>query len=1678
MATETIQVTYLMEAVDRASKTIEALDEKLKKYEKNLEKTEQTTKGLEKEQLSLIDKLKMTSQTFLNVSDKVKQFTHFLANMNLKKIILSLALLSAALRFKGFDFLADMVSKANGFILKFGLIIKESASKLLIFQENLGGVLGTIAGFSVLDYIKEKLTALSKVFVAGTAIASGFFLAMSNDKINLIVINFLARLDTQLIKTSINLIKLEKDWPKMAGIAEKSLNLIRSGLGKFTSAFTNGGLAVTDMTSKINTAATETRTLGKGFVDAIKHTEAFEKGIFGLATRLSLFAGGFAILGAQLLQTDSVLLKMSGVTLLAFAAALGGIVVVIRQFIVGIGQFIQDVGEGMVKASQKSVEKMIKLEKATFAYSFVLNNLNKETQGATGSLEEWNNVIDEFTNKTGFSVEETQNAVSEMLRFGHSIGLTKKQMKTLLPVIGDLAVANHKGLFTSTLAVVEALAGQTVMLQNMGVNLTEHAVLHSEVGKELDENYRKLNDHEKAQVRYNLLLDKSTVIQGIAADSLRTTTGAIRRQESAWDRISAAIGVGANIVESQFNIQYGNLINLLEGSSGAFLGAIGFIQSLAGRVLQIIGLVTKWSFTLVLLGSSLAAINTFIKAGNLGKYLNMLAKSVLVTQTLANANSGLANTISVGLQSLAKWGASMTSLGAIFISVMKGTVLAAAPFVLILLKITAIFAGIILIAYGFKKAFDEIEEKTKFFSKTWEYLVNLFKESSPVMEAIKEALSFVGDFLLRLGKAAVKILAADLLILYSAFLKIVEVAKNVGFAIYDFGVASVPYIKAFYQVAKESFLNLIDTIKNFISNGIKKLKDAFSEELEVIGNVVQYVIDFIVTSFEKAKKAIQDFIDIGAGKFEKIKKSASDFADKAKTSVVNFAKDAKSKFTEIGTSILNNIGFQSAYSEEISKTTKETDKTNKAIGDRNKGLIEHQKNINGVINSLKSEAVAEFDIKKAVEAKAKAQTAANNKHGKELKDVVQNLKDFKKVVEEPVLLFIDLEKGDLTKWGESVKKFFEGISFDKVINDIKNISFEDVLSGAKKAMSFIWDTITFNPIEAFEKNFKGITDIIKKGGKDIAALGSGVFKAMSSGKKGAEALITGVAKGLGTAFFGPIGGAVMENVIGPLMSAPDEFAAQIEQFFESLPNLISNILINGIRFDEFFINGLKAMVQQFPAIVEDLTNVVVTKFADPTFQTSLIFSLASAILKSIAVVPEAFARGVRDGLQNAIDNSRDFIQKAFNVFKVIKASIKDALEDSGVGEFLSKVFNPLFEKLKSFWELFKNMIEDMLVNPISKIGDILKKGLDPVLNLFSEKLLSPLSKIGDLLKTAFLSIYDFMPSIVKDFGNLLLDAVRTAFSKVGSIFTKIFKIDGGGTGPVERLLGFDFPFVKFSKGGIVGGREVVRGDSEMNDRIPALLSAGEIVLPKSAVGGGISGILSYLNGLGLNKAKVGGLDMAEYITTGKPIKRGLGSLFKKVGGFLGDLATGVFDTIKGAAGAGINIVTGAIEAPLDLPKTTYDELAKVGLMVGQRFDLPFVDDAIELISSLLRIGLKVNPVSISDNILTGNIKGYVSGLLKESSSVFDPYLKQILQAPKAQNGMIVPGQQRSGDKVLVRTNSGEMILNQQQQANLFDMIRNGGGGGGQVIELTTYVQLDERQLAKSMERIELNGWAR
>lgn len=110
------------------------------------------------------------------------------------------------------------------------------------------------------------------------------------------------------------------------------------------------------------------------------------------------------------------------------------------------------------------------------------------------------------------------------------------------------------------------------------------------------------------------------------------------------------------------------------------------------------------------------------------------------------------------------------------------------------------------------------------------------------------------------------------------------------------------------------------------------------------------------------------------------------------------------------------------------------------------------------------------------------------------------------------------------------------------------------------------------------------------------------------------------------------------------------------------------------------------------------------------------------------------------------------------------------------------------------------------------------------------------------------------------------------------------------------------------------------------------------------------------------------------------------------------------------------------------------------------------------------LGKGFNIAGIIASTIAELLKGYATASAESAS--YGPYgwaafslaglaqvtamISQIHSLSGYANGGIIGGNSYVGDKMLARVNSGEMILNHSQQANLFDMINSGGLGGGNV----------------------------
>jgi hypothetical protein len=80
-------------------------------------------------------------------------------------------------------------------------------------------------------------------------------------------------------------------------------------------------------------------------------------------------------------------------------------------------------------------------------------------------------------------------------------------------------------------------------------------------------------------------------------------------------------------------------------------------------------------------------------------------------------------------------------------------------------------------------------------------------------------------------------------------------------------------------------------------------------------------------------------------------------------------------------------------------------------------------------------------------------------------------------------------------------------------------------------------------------------------------------------------------------------------------------------------------------------------------------------------------------------------------------------------------------------------------------------------------------------------------------------------------------------------------------------------------------------------------------------------------------------------------------------------------------------------------------------------------------------------------------------------------------SPSFEQGGIVPGTSFTGDNVTANVNSGEMILNRQQQAQLFNMANGqvGGATQGSVVNQPIVIELDNEVVGRATSKWVANG---
>jgi hypothetical protein len=206
------------------------------------------------------------------------------------------------------------------------------------------------------------------------------------------------------------------------------------------------------------------------------------------------------------------------------------------------------------------------------------------------------------------------------------------------------------------------------------------------------------------------------------------------------------------------------------------------------------------------------------------------------------------------------------------------------------------------------------------------------------------------------------------------------------------------------------------------------------------------------------------------------------------------------------------------------------------------------------------------------------------------------------------------------------------------------------------------------------------------------------------------------------------------------------------------------------------------------------------------------------------------------------DNLMGTVQRSFQFVKDIWDGLKETVQKAF--QFVKDIWDGLGQTVQQSFQFVKD-IWSGLTETVQKAFQFVKDIWDGLKNIVNDAF-APIKDLGSQIWEGFKSAFINAGNIFSDMGNKIWQSLKSGLDGIGGIFTDIFnrsnpanlfermfKVDMGGRGTVEKALNIDIPFMSFASGGTVPGNAKVQGDSILNDRILALLSPGEAIIPRS-----------------------------------------------------------------------------------------------------------------------------------------------------------------------------------------------------------------------------------------------------
>lgn len=189
----------------------------------------------------------------------------------------------------------------------------------------------------------------------------------------------------------------------------------------------------------------------------------------------------------------------------------------------------------IIEFGKESVKAFVEAEQNANKLKFAVTKIGNEGESAFRKLIEQSSKLQKVSI---FSDDSIQQAQTQLL----TLGLTSKQVESLIPKVLDLASATGQDLSSATQSIIQGINGQTRSLKAVGLS------------------FDATSDKTK---NLSLLTEKLTKFNGASADALETVAGKAKRLENAIDDIKESVG--------EFIVNQGNdFLDFFEGLNKGF----------------------------------------------------------------------------------------------------------------------------------------------------------------------------------------------------------------------------------------------------------------------------------------------------------------------------------------------------------------------------------------------------------------------------------------------------------------------------------------------------------------------------------------------------------------------------------------------------------------------------------------------------------------------------------------------------------------------------------------------------------------------------------------------------------------------------------------------------------------------------------------------------------------------------------------------------------------------------------------------------------------------------------------------------------------------------------------------------------------------------------------------------